>query len=110
MRHHSTLNNTDLNDTDEDSRQSIPCDDDDDIINQQSLMTELMNAEEQMVSYLFWCLARGGGVRDFIGIFFRTYARGSENRDFTAHVLYGCVSFVKSMFVFDVMVWMENLA
>ena len=50
MRHHSTLNNTDLNDTDEDSRQSIPCDDDDDDnVNQQSLMTELMNADEQMV-------------------------------------------------------------
>ena len=62
MRHHSTLNNADLNDTDEDSRQSFPCDDhddnesdvitaqDDDIVNQQSLMAELMNAEEQMVS------------------------------------------------------------
>ena len=52
----------------------------------------------------------GGGIRDFNGFFLRTYARGSENCDFTAHVLYGCVSFVKSMFVFDVMVWMENLA
>ena len=76
MRHHSTLNNTDLNDTDEDSRQSIPCDDDDDIINQQSLMTELMNAEEQMVSYLFWCLARRGGVRDFLGFFFCIRTQG----------------------------------
>lgn len=57
MRHHSTLNNTDLNDTDEDSRQSIPCDDDDDDnVNQQSLMTELMNADEQMVRMVSFSL------------------------------------------------------
>ncbi|XP_066934180.1 ras and EF-hand domain-containing protein homolog isoform X8 [Clytia hemisphaerica] len=54
-RHHSTLNNTDFNDTDDDSRQSFSRDDDviddlidnDDVINQQSLMAELMSAEDQ---------------------------------------------------------------
>ena len=56
-RHHSTLNNTDFNDTDDDSRQSFPRDDDviddfidnDDVINQQSLMAELMSADDQAV-------------------------------------------------------------
>ena len=55
MRHHSTLN-TDLNDTDEDSHQSFPrdepCDgdgdDEDDVINTQSLMAELMSADDKV--------------------------------------------------------------
>ena len=58
MRHHSTLNNADFNDTDEDSRLSIPHDDDDvndvDVINQKSLMAELMSADDQIVSWNFF--------------------------------------------------------
>jgi len=58
MRHHSTFNN-DLNDTDEDSHQSFPQDepfedddaDDDDAINTQSLMAELMSADDKVCGF-----------------------------------------------------------
>lgn len=45
--------NNDLNDTDDDSRQSFPHDDDE--INEQSLLKELMAAENKSVS--FQCIA-----------------------------------------------------